>query len=90
MAPGRITTFANTFLVANHEHGGPVLKVVGPQETRKKRPHRVRSSTRGASIGTGSGPPCGEQDGFRKGIWRQNRKANFMGHGVIRNQGWDV
>ncbi|EAQ91003.1 predicted protein [Chaetomium globosum CBS 148.51] len=40
MASGRITTFTNTFLVANHEHGGPVLKVVGPQETRKKRPHR--------------------------------------------------
>ncbi|KAK3295919.1 uncharacterized protein B0H64DRAFT_442280 [Chaetomium fimeti] len=40
MASGRVTAFANTFLVANHEHGGPALKVVGPQETRKKRPHR--------------------------------------------------
>ncbi|KAH6624847.1 hypothetical protein B0J18DRAFT_410258 [Chaetomium sp. MPI-SDFR-AT-0129] len=32
--------FANTFLVANHGQGGPSLRVVGPQEARKKRPHR--------------------------------------------------
>ncbi|AEO69241.1 uncharacterized protein THITE_121911 [Thermothielavioides terrestris NRRL 8126] len=33
------TTFANTFLVTRNG-GGPVLRVVGPEETRKKRPHR--------------------------------------------------
>ena len=41
MASLRVTTFANTFLVTNNGSGGPVLKLVGPQETRKKRPHRV-------------------------------------------------
>ncbi|KAK4043979.1 hypothetical protein C8A01DRAFT_12496 [Parachaetomium inaequale] len=40
MASLRVTTFANTFLVTNNGRGGPVLKLVGPQETRKKRPHR--------------------------------------------------
>ncbi len=42
MASLRVTAFANTFLLPNDGHGGPVLKVVGPHETRKKRPHRVR------------------------------------------------
>ncbi|KAK4146261.1 uncharacterized protein C8A04DRAFT_10001 [Dichotomopilus funicola] len=39
-APRGPTMFANTFLVANHGQGGPSLRVVGPQEARKKRPHR--------------------------------------------------
>lgn len=41
MASMRVTAFTNTFLVSNNGDGGPVLKVVGPQEARKKRPHRV-------------------------------------------------
>ncbi|KAK3899474.1 hypothetical protein C8A05DRAFT_46468 [Staphylotrichum tortipilum] len=40
MASLRVTAFANTFLLPNDGHGGPMLKVVGPHETRKKRPHR--------------------------------------------------
>ncbi|KAK4106491.1 hypothetical protein N658DRAFT_520032 [Parathielavia hyrcaniae] len=39
-----VTTFANTFLVSNSGSGGPTLQVVGPQETRKKRPHRCDES----------------------------------------------
>ncbi|KAJ4304369.1 hypothetical protein N0V88_001982 [Collariella sp. IMI 366227] len=35
-----VATFANTFLLSNNGCGGPVLKVVGPEELRKKRPHR--------------------------------------------------
>ena len=41
MASMRVTAFTNTFLVSNNGHGGPTLKVVGPLEARKKRPHRV-------------------------------------------------
>ncbi|KAK4123427.1 hypothetical protein N657DRAFT_646211 [Parathielavia appendiculata] len=39
-SPAPVTTFANTFLVSHSGSGGPTLRVVGPQEARKKRPHR--------------------------------------------------
>ena len=47
MASQRVvtTTFANTFLIPETGRGRPVFKVVGPEETRKKRPHRVCVST---------------------------------------------
>ncbi|KAL2131032.1 hypothetical protein VTI74DRAFT_5622 [Chaetomium olivicolor] len=35
-----VAMFANTFLLSNNGCGGPVLKLVGPEERRKKRPHR--------------------------------------------------
>ncbi|KAK4157941.1 hypothetical protein C8A00DRAFT_39793 [Chaetomidium leptoderma] len=40
MASLRVTAFANTFLVPNTGRGRPGLKIVGPQDARKKRPHR--------------------------------------------------
>jgi hypothetical protein len=55
------TTFANTFLVTRNG-GGPVLRVVGPEETRKKRPHRVRR------------PGKGVLDTSRAASWEKRKK----------------
>ncbi|KAK0736931.1 hypothetical protein B0T21DRAFT_383024 [Apiosordaria backusii] len=42
MSPVRVTTFTNTFLVASDGGDQHRLRVVGPEEARKKRPHRVK------------------------------------------------
>ncbi|GAB1320481.1 hypothetical protein MFIFM68171_10691 [Madurella fahalii] len=63
VAPRRVTAFTNTFLVHSIGGGGPVLEVVGPEDVRKKRPHRksrlgcIRCKRR--KVKCDEGEPCG-------------------------------